>query len=178
MCGAQHKMVDIWYILHRHQSPLQNFVIMHAFIVQNIQRKRIAAEPASGAESLMHQTFRFAPWKSIRFVLERLNFTFRFRPKIWSRTAKRIDFADFSPSGIPLVEYNKFINGIYQFYEWNITLLCTIYNNNIIWVYHIYQWYITFFWVEYNKFMYDIYPWYNTNIPYLLVAYNIFLSGI
>ena len=109
-CSHEKSVTDVWgtaqngwYILHRHQSPLQNFIIMHAFIVKNILRKRIPAEPASGAESLMHQTFRFAPWKSIRFVLERLNFTFRFRPKNWSRPAKRIDFADFSPSGIPLI---------------------------------------------------------------------------
>ncbi len=41
--------------------------------------------------------------------------------------------------------YTNFINGIQQFYEWNITLLCMIYNNNTICIYHIYQWNIIFF---------------------------------
>ncbi len=50
-----------WYILCNHSPPIQNFITMHDFIVNNVQRKKTAAELALGAECQIHQTFRFDP---------------------------------------------------------------------------------------------------------------------
>jgi hypothetical protein len=42
-------------------SPVHSFILMHAFTVQIVLRKKTASEPALRAECQMRQTFRFAP---------------------------------------------------------------------------------------------------------------------
>ncbi len=89
--------------------PVQTFTsaakIHHRACFHGSERieKENCCETASGLNVRGTRTFRFAPCKSIRFYLKGLNFTFRFRPRNWSRPAEQIDFADFSHSCTPLL---------------------------------------------------------------------------